>query len=54
MSDQRKMRLTLTMVAIILFGLGMWLLWPMIGWRGTTGLVLILWSNNLEQRTWER
>ena len=34
MSDQRKMRLTLTMVAIILFGLGMWLLWPMIGWRG--------------------
>lgn len=30
--------------ALFLGGLGLWALWPIVGWRGTIGLMLILWG----------
>ena len=47
LSRGAKVRITLGFVSTILMLLGVWVVFPILGWRGIGGLFLLLWSNNI-------
>ena len=58
LSDGAKYRISLGFLSTVLGVVGMWLLFPALGWRGLLGIFLALWgvgiANDLANKRFQR